>query len=433
MTDRLAGPAEAVVDPMSAQFWQDMHGVLGPLRERWPVARSTLGGYEVLRWEDAEPLLRDSRMRQALQGMLANQGIEDGPLLAWWQLLMNNHDPPTHTRLRSLVGRAFTPRRVEQVRPRIREVAVGLLRDTLAGTATVRSRLAAGAAEEAEAEADQPAATGEVDVLAGFCNDLPLIVLCELLGIPPEHHSVVEQWTTLVGLAFSPIIPPDLRVDIERSVVQFDAYADELIDRRRIEPTDDLLGALVQAEESGDRLSRAELQALIINLLFAGHDTTRSLLSIGLWLLAIHPDQFELLRLRPELVPGAVEEICRYETPISGIPRIASEDINVAGTAVPAGSYVTVSAPSANRDPRRFFEPERFDVSRSDVRHLTFGHGVHHCVGAAVARAEVQEALGAVVAGCGKLTTSLADPAWVPYAAARRFETLPLRMEPASA
>jgi cytochrome P450 len=268
-------------------------------------------------------------------------------------------------------------------------------------------------------------------VLSGLCNELPLLVLCELLGIPPEHHSVVEQWTTLVGLAFSPVIPPGLRADIERSVVEFDAYADELIDRRRADPTDDLLGALVQAEESGDRLSRTELRALIINLLFAGHDTTRSLLSVGLWLLATHPDQFALLRARPELVPGAVEEICRFETPISGIPRIASQDIEVAGTAVPAGSYVTVSVPSVNRDPRRFIEPDRFDVCRTDVRHLTFGHGVHHCVGAAVARAEVQETLAAVVAGCDTLATSLETPAWVPYAAARRFQALPLRMEPA--
>lgn len=425
-----------MVDPMSAAYWQDIHGVLGPLRERQPVVRSTLGGVEVLRWEDAEPLLRDARMHQALQGMLANQGIEDGPLFAWWQLLMNNHDPPTHTRLRSLVGRAFTPRRVEQVRPRIRELADQLLRHTMemaAASGSVPTHGEPSSEGQAPGAGEPDAHPGEVDVLSGLCNELPLLVLCELLGIPPEHHSVVEQWTTLVGLAFSPVIPPGLRADIERSVVEFDAYADDLIDRRRADPTDDLLGALVQAEESGDRLSRAELRALIINLLFAGHDTTRSLLSVGLWLLATHPDQFALLRARPELVPGAVEEICRFETPISGIPRIASQDIEVAGVAVPAGSYVTVSVPSVNRDPRRFIEPDRFDVSRTDVRHLTFGHGVHHCVGAAVARAEVQESLAAVVAGCDTLTTSLGTPAWVPYAAARRFRSLPLRMEPAPA
>jgi cytochrome P450 len=395
------------LDPFSPQYWQDIHGVVGALRERWPVVPSTLGGVEVLRWDDGEPLLHDPRLHQALVGMLARQGIDDGPLHAWWQLLMNNHDAPTHTRLRSLVGRAFTPRRVEQIRPRIRALADQLVAETIA----------------------QCEESGEVEVLTGLCNRLPLVVLCEMLGIEPEHEEVVEQWTTLVGMAFSPIIPPELRVDIERSVVEFDAYADELIDRRRAEPTDDLLGALVSAEESGDRLSRSELRALIINLLFAGHDTTRSLLSIGLWLLATHPDQYQLLRENPALITGAVEEICRFETPISGIPRISDQEIEIAGTRIPAGTIVTISPPGAHRDPRRFEHPDRFDVTRTDVRHLTFGHGVHHCVGAAVGRAEVREALAAVVEACGELHSGMDLPAWVPYAAARRFTSLPLTMQ----
>ena len=268
MEDRELG----VVDPAGVEYWQDIHGTLAPLREAGPVVRSTAGDFEILRYEHVEPLLRDARLHQALHRMLANQGITSGPLYDWWQLIIPALDPPVHTRLRSLIGRALSPRQVERVRPSIRALTNTLL--------------------------DEHAASGadSTDVLEGLCNVLPLTVLCEMLGIAPEDQAVVEQWTVTVGLAFSAYLPPDLLVKIEQAVVEFDAFTSELIDRRRTEPTDDLFSALVHAEEEGDRLSRAELQALLINLFFAGHDTTRSTLSIMLFLLATHPDQLELLR-----------------------------------------------------------------------------------------------------------------------------------------
>jgi len=154
------------------------------------------------------------------------------------------------------------------------------------------------------------------------------------------------------------------------------------------------------------------------------------MLSIAVWLLMTHPDQLARLRADPSLLNGAVEEIARYETPISGIPRVPAEDIVVAGVGIPAGSYLTVSVPSANRDPRRFTDPDRFDVTRTDNRHLTFGFGIHHCVGAAVARAEVQEALRVLVPRVD-LEPLVDTPTWVPFAAARRFASLPVRAHPA--
>ena len=392
------------VDPTSLAYWQDIHGTLGPLREQWPVVRSTAGLVEVLRYEDGEPLLRDSRMRQALHGMLANQGITAGPLYEWWQLIMNNHDVPSHTRLRSLVGRAFTPKQVERIRPRVRVIANELV--------------------------DELLLQEHADVQATFCHRLPLVVLCEMLGVPADDQSVVERWTTTVGLAFTAVIPPETVHDIERAVTEFNLYAEDLIERRRAAPGDDLLSALIVAEEAGDRLTHDELRALIINLLFAGHDTTKAMLSIAIWLLMTHPDQLALLRGDPTLLVGAVEEIARYETPISGIPRVPAEDITVAGVSIPAGSYLTVSVPSANRDPRRFVDPDRFDVTRTDNRHLTFGFGIHHCVGASVARAEIQEALRVLVPRVD-LEPLVDAPSWVPYAAARRFESLPVRARPA--
>jgi cytochrome P450 len=388
-----------IVDPSDEEYWKDIHGTLAPLREHAPVARSTVGLYEILRYEHCEPLLRDSSLHQALSGMLAYQSIDDGPLYDWWQLIMNNHDAPTHTRLRSLVGRAFTPRQVDRIRDRIRVVATQLV-DDLVGA-------------------------GDVDLLDTFCHDLPLVVLCEMLGVPPSDHRVVEQWTTLVALAFSPVIPTQVRTEIERAVVEFNAYADDLIDRCRAQPGDDLLTELVHAEDAGDRLTRAELQALIINLLFAGHDTTKSMLSIGAWQLATHPDELAKLRADPSLMANAVEEIARFETPISGIPRLTTKDITVAGYEIPCGSYITMSVPSANRDPRRFLDPDRFDVTRTDARHLTFGFGVHHCVGASVARAEVHEGLAALALRVDMLPR-IDEPEWVPFAAARRFRELPM-------
>jgi cytochrome P450 len=220
-----------------------------------------------------------------------------------------------------------------------------------------------------------------------------------------------------------------LLVRVEAALVEFNAFTLELVERRRATPTDDLFSALVHAEQAGDRLSLLELQALLINLFFAGHDTTRSTLAIALWLLATHPEQLALLRADPSLVPAAVEEVIRYEPIISGIPRIPTVDIDVAGLTIPAGSYVVLSVPSANRDPRQFREPDLFDVTRKNNRHVGFGHGVHHCVGANVARAELQEALGVILERCPVIETPIGEPVWVPYAASRRFEALPMHLE----
>jgi cytochrome P450 len=396
--------ALGLVDPAGVEYWHDIHGTLAPLRERWPVVRSTAGDFEILRYEHVEPLLRDPRMRQALHRMLANQGIDSGPLYEWWQLIIPALDPPVHTRLRSLIGRALTPKQVEKVRPGIVELTHTLLDDVMAQGADA------------------------VDVLDGLCNELPLTVLCEMLGIAPGDQAVVEQWTVTVGLAFSAYLPPDLRREIEHAIVEFDAFTSELIDRRRADPGDDLFSALVHAEEAGDRLSRPELQALLVNLLFAGHDTTRSTLSIMLWLLATHPDQLARLRADPRLIPNAVEEMVRYEPIISGIPRIPTVDLDVGGVPIPAGSYVTLSVPSANRDPRQFRDPDRLDVTRADNHHLGFGRGVHHCVGANVARAELQEGLRVILERCPVIESRTEAPVWQPYAGARRFEALSMHL-----
>jgi cytochrome P450 len=288
-----------LVDPTCLEYWQDTHRTLALLRERWPVVRSTAGDFEVLRHAHVDELLRDLRLRQALHEMLANQGIDRGPLFEWWQHLMNAYDPPHHTGLRGLVGRAFTPRQVARLRPRIRAIA--------------------------HAQIDAIADAGEVDLVASFCHELPLAVLCEMLGINARDRARFGQWTDTVSNAFSAVLPPELRSEIERALVHFDSAAADLIARRRRRrPDETLLDALIDAEEAGLRLSTPELRALVLNLLFAGHDTTKSLLANGLWTLASHPAEHARLREDPTLLPAAVEEIARFETPIPSIPRIAT-------------------------------------------------------------------------------------------------------------
>jgi len=400
--DVRAERALGLLDPTSLAYWRDIHGTLAPLRERWPVVRSTAGDFEVLRHADVERLLRDPRLRQALQSMLANQGIDRGPLFEWWRFLINNYDPPEHTRLRGLVGRAFTPRQVARVRESIRGIANALLDDLLL--------------------------RGEADLVETFCHELPLAVLCEMLGVAPEDRARFGQWTSLVSSAFSAVIPKDSVPAIEAALVRFDGEVGELIKRRRARPEDDLLDGLIHAEEAGDRLRPAELRALVINLLFAGHDTTKALLANALWTLCAHPGELARLRADPTLVASAVEEIARYETPIPSIPRIATEAIEVGGVRIPEGSYIALSVPSANRDPRRFEAPDRFDVTRADSRHFTFGFGAHHCVGAAVARAELHEALAVILERRIAFEPTIERPVWTAFLSARRPEALPARI-----
>lgn len=392
-----------VIDLGDEAYWADIHAVLRPLREAAPLARSTAADYEVLRYEHGERLLRDPAHTTALQSMLANQGITGGPLHEWWSLIMNNHDGAEHTRIRTLIGHAFTPRQAEKLRNDMRAAADRILDGLPIGE--------------------------EVDLLKTYCHEYPLAVMCDALGVPQSDQRLVERWTGTVGIAFSPVIPPETLTQIDDAVVEFNEYSSDLIERCRANPGDNLLSDLVHAEEAGDRLSRAELQALIINLLIGGHDTGKSMLSIILWLLATNPDELARLRAEPGLLRSTVEEAARYETPIGAVPRILGCDVKIEDTVIPAGSFISISVPAANRDPRQFADPERFDIGRSENRHLSFSWGAHHCVGANLARVELQEATAAIVERFD-LVPAIDAVSWVPFAAVRRFEALPARLEP---
>jgi cytochrome P450 len=266
---------------------------------------------------------------------------------------------------------------------------------------------------------------GRIEWVADFAHELPIWVICELIGVPTEDRHLFKEWTIELSLVFSNVLSDDGRTIAENALQSLFGYVRDLIAERRRRPSNDLLSALITSDTE-DPLTDIELEALIANLLNGGHETTRSFLSIALVVLTSHRDQLALLRDRPELMPNAVEELLRFESPIVSTMRIARQDVEVGGVSVTTGEMVILSFLGANRDPLQFDQPDRFDVRRADVRPVSFGFGIHHCVGAALARIEGAEALTELVTTCDGLELEC-EPKWLPFFQVRRIEELPLR------
>ena len=280
-------------------------------------------------------------------------------------------DPPDHTRLRRLVSAAFTRRRIDGLEPGIRLIVDGLL--------------------------DDVAVAGEhgapVDLLAAFGYPLPLTVISELLGVPADRRHDFQEWTKVAinGSVHS----AETFIAAATSLI---AYIRELIAQKRADPSDDLLSGLVAVREDGDRLSEDELTSMVFLLLVAGYETTTHLICGGMQTLLAHPDQLDLVRAEPDRLPAAVEELLRYNGPAQvTIPYRTAAPVRIGGVTIPAGEVVLPALLPANRDPRRFPDPERLDVTRQPASHLAFGHGIHHCLGAPLARLEARIALGALI------------------------------------
>lgn len=396
-----------VIDVADPAFWVDPSAALSRVRAAAPAARTATGELVLLRYQDVQDALRHPELRTfAVEALLQGNGVTSGPLHEWCQLLMLNTDPPEHTRLRRLVGRAFTPRQVEAIRPRVRAQAAGLL-----------------AAQRIEGGAEC-----RLEWVGDLAHELPIWVICELIGVPAADRHLFKQWTVDVGLVFANVVTDEQRQVATDALTSLFGYVRELIAERRRSPGDDLLSGLIQAEEAGDRLSTLELEAMVANLLNGGHETTRALLTIAVVVLARHPDQFARLQAQPELVPGAVEELLRYEAPIVSTLRRAHVDVEVGGARVQAGEVVITSFLAANRDPDRFEQPDAFDVTRTDVRPVSFGSGIHHCIGAALARLEAQEVVAELAASYRSLELR-AEPVWEPFFQVRRMESVPVTMQ----
>ncbi|MCX4658425.1 cytochrome P450 [Streptomyces uncialis] len=346
-----------------AEEYERVRDQPGLLRVRLPYGEPA---WLVTRYADARLVLGDQRFSRAAAAARdeprQSEGRADGGILSM--------DPPDHTRLRSLVAGAFTARRAERLRPQVRELTASLLDDL---------------------EAAGPPA----DLVDRFALPLPVAVICRLLGVPTQDRPRFRVWSD-AALSTSSLTAAEFKANRE----ELRAYMAGLIDLHRQEPRDDLMTTLIEARDGGDRLSEVELIDLCVAVLVAGHETTASQIPNFVLTLLDHPDQLARLRARPELVPDAVEELLRFVPLGSGAaaPRYATEDIEVGGTLVRAGTPVLVAAGAANRDALRFTAPGVLDIARAGNQHLGFGHGVHHCLGASLARMELQEAVGALLA-----------------------------------
>jgi len=385
----------------------DPHTEYARMRAECPVQRvrraSGLKPYLITRYADAKAAMADPRLsknphyaeKEITEAGLAYFLLNAGTGLS---CNMGTADPPAHTRLRKPVAAEFTPRRVEGLRQRIQEIADELI----------------------DAFADR----GEADLMSEFAAGLPALVIAELLGLPREEAEQFRQW------GFDSQRPPqDPRQ--AAALLALNEYVAEHIRRKRRAPAKDLLSALVSSNDE-DRLTDEELLGNAVLLLITGHETTINLLGNGLFALLQNPDQLDLLRRQPELIPGAVDELLRYEGPVErATSRYATEDVEIAGTVIPKGSIVVVVLSSANRDPEAFGDPDTLDVTRgADVRaHLAFGHGIHFCPAAPLARLEAQIAFETLLRRLPtiELAVPAAEVTYTPSHLMRSLESLPVR------
>ncbi|GEL17145.1 cytochrome P450 [Pseudonocardia asaccharolytica DSM 44247 = NBRC 16224] len=378
-------PADAPeVEVFTGAFWNDPYHAYAVLRATQPVREVRLPDgplWLVSRYDDVKAAFSDPRLSKDWRHALPPEQRVDAPSTPIPMIIMM--DPPDHTRLRKLVSRSFTPRRMAALRSRVEQIAEGLL--------------------------DALPAEGVVDLIAEYAFPLPVQVICELLGVPAADRDEFGHWSSVM----IDESPAEEKMAASESMAR---YLGALIERKRAEPDHALLAALAQvSDEDGDRLSPAELVGMAMLLLIAGHETTTNLIGNGVAALLAHPDQLVLLRERPALLPGAIEEILRWDSPVATAPvRFAAEDIEIAGTTIPAGATVALGVAAANRDERRFPDAERFDITRDAGGHLAFGHGVHFCLGSHLARIEGEAAIGALLARRPGLRLAV-DPADLEY------------------
>jgi len=369
------------------------------LRTEDPVHESPLGLWVLTRYDDVASMLRDARFgRKGFDALLQGRFGEAG-----FDLSMLFRDPPDHTRLRALVSRAFTPRAVEEMRARIQGIVDALL--------------------------DHAQDVGRMDVIADLAYPLPVIVICEMLGVAAEDRDLFRHWTVDIARSLDAILLRTEPEVIERGTAARHALADYfrgLIAERRHRPRADLLSALIAAEEQGDKLTEGELMATVLLLFVAGHETTVNLIGNGTLALLRYPAELRALQANPALIGSAVEELLRYDGPVQRTSRMPHTDVELGGKTIPKGAVVLGLIGAANRDPAHFPDPDRLDITRSDNRHLGFGGGIHFCLGAPLARLEAQIAILALVRRMDRLALATARPEWRQSSALRGLMALPV-------
>jgi len=378
----------AAVDWLSQAFLSDPYSHYKALRESDPVHwDETRGSWLLTRYDQVAAALRDDD----------NLSAEQGPAFS-----MLVTDPPDHTRLRSLVSKAFTARTVQQLGGRIHQIVDELL--------------------------DAVAPRGEMEVIADLAYPLPITVIAELIGVEPERRDFFRRASQNIAVALGPITDPSVAMSAFEGRTELLQYFDELIAKRRADPREDLISALLAAEERGDFLSHQELLGMLLLLLVGGHETTVNLIANGLLALLRNRDQLELLGTEDGIEKRAVEELLRYDSPVQYSGRIVRNDFEMGGETIRAGDGVRIIVGSANRDPAIFAEPDTLDLQRDPCPHLAFGSGIHFCLGAQLARLEGQIAISAAVRRFPALRLASADLRWRPAPVLRGLEALPVTL-----
>ncbi|MET9210915.1 MULTISPECIES: cytochrome P450 family protein [unclassified Nocardia] len=400
-----SGPT--TVETIGSDFYDDPHSYYRRWRERG-IAHRVRFPDNIVRWVVVDyaigrGLLADSRLHKGIAELAATMASRTGTLVDSRALVLSDHmlntDEPGHTRLRKLVNKAFTTRQVAVLRPRVQEITDALL--------------------DGFADAD------EVDLMAAFANPLPVAVICELLGVPFADRDRFQAWTRLlVGVH-------RLTQDGAAAAIAMHTYLSELVRAKQERPADDLLSRLVLADDDGDRLTDQELVAMAFLLLVAGHETTVNLIGNGTLALLRAPAQWRALLADPAGVPAAIEEFLRFDGPVNmSTERVTAEPITVGDIEIPAGEFVHVALVGANRDPRRFPDPDELRVDGAAGGHLAFGHGIHFCVGAPLARLEAEIAFTTLLARFPGLTLAPGahDPRYQTSTLIRGLTELPVRL-----
>ena len=381
LTPSTAKSTEVYFNPWDENYRANPYPHYKPLYDGPPQIINLMGDFAlVARYADVRAVLLDHVNFSSTQfggGNFAEQnnlfGEDPSMLVA---------DPPVHTRLRKLVSRDFTPRRVRELEPRIREMASQLV--------------------------DAAARKGSLDVMADVANVLPVMVISEMLGVPPDLYQTFKHWSDKIVESDNVLPGMPMPDDIVTAMKELRGYFAQEIDRRRGKPGLDLVSALVAAHEQNEALSAGELLQFVVLLLLAGNETTTNLIGNGMLALGSNPDQLAMLRAKPELMPKAIDEMLRYDGPVQSTFRSVTRDTDVGGTVIKAGTGAFVMVAAANRDPAHFPNPDQFDITRDASSHVAFGEGIHFCLGSGLARLEGAIAIGAMLGRFPKLR--LANP-----------------------
>ena len=383
-------------NPTSAQFRKNPYPIYDRLRRKDPVHRMRLGGAWVLsRYEDCNTVLRDHKRFRNYS--------PDYEATTHRIRVMLDLDPPDHTRLRTLVSRAFTPRAIAHLAPRIRRIADALL-DTVADTT-------------------------RFDLLADFAYPLPITVIAKMIGVPSSDMNSFKGWSDDLALSIEPLLNEEQLRRVERANEDLYAYFERLIERRCHDPGDDFITALLAAESAGDRLTREELIGTLMLLLVAGHETTRNLIGNGMLALLRNPDQLQRLRDHPDLIDSAISELLRYDSPVQFARRFVAEDVEIGDKRIAAGRELLCLVGAANHDPSVFTAPQTLDIGRREQDNLSFGRGVHYCLGSALATLEARIAFSTLLQRFPSIRLA-AEPRYRERIALRGLEELWVEVEP---